>query len=140
MSCNMVLRSRYQVWSRIIIQQQKASSEKPRPFIESRLSISTGYHSTFATYSKSLKLIAQVIHWSTKWYSGADCLVSNPRDGMNVRKCIAPSRHGGTLKSRRTASPLVRLGEGEDRWRPPRCSPSSNNLALSHDEYRGALI
>ncbi|GFW77327.1 uncharacterized protein TNCV_924431 [Trichonephila clavipes] len=34
---------------------------------------------------------------------------------MDVCKCIVPSRHGGTLNSRRAASPLVRLVEGEDR-------------------------
>ncbi|GFW44393.1 uncharacterized protein TNCV_1748221 [Trichonephila clavipes] len=31
-------------------------------------------------------------------------------------KCIVPSRHGGTLNSRRAACPLVRLVEGEERW------------------------
>ncbi|GFV38002.1 uncharacterized protein TNCV_3626221 [Trichonephila clavipes] len=30
-----------------------------------------------------------------------------------------PSRHGGTLNSRRAASPLVRLVEGEERWEAP---------------------
>ncbi|GFX27451.1 transposable element Tcb1 transposase [Trichonephila clavipes] len=32
---------------------------------------------------------------------------------MDVCKCIVPSRHGGTLNSRRAASPLVRLVERE---------------------------
>ncbi|GFU86492.1 hypothetical protein TNCV_423081 [Trichonephila clavipes] len=41
-------------------------------------------------------------------------LGSNPRDRMDVCKCIAPSRYGGTLNSRRAASPLVRLVEGEE--------------------------
>ncbi|GFV58727.1 uncharacterized protein TNCV_3730651 [Trichonephila clavipes] len=35
---------------------------------------------------------------------------------MDVCKCIVPARHGGTLKSRQTASPLVRLVEEEERW------------------------
>ncbi|GFU47809.1 uncharacterized protein TNCV_4465571 [Trichonephila clavipes] len=30
-----------------------------------------------------------------------------------------PSRHGGTLYSRRTASPFVRLVEGEEFWEAP---------------------
>ncbi|GFS69122.1 uncharacterized protein TNCV_4009841 [Trichonephila clavipes] len=30
-----------------------------------------------------------------------------------------PSRHGGTLNSRRAASPLVRLVEGEESWEAP---------------------
>ncbi|GFX03703.1 uncharacterized protein TNCV_2112751 [Trichonephila clavipes] len=34
---------------------------------------------------------------------------------MDVCKCIVPSRHGGTLNSRRAASPLVWLVEGEER-------------------------
>ncbi|GFU33823.1 hypothetical protein TNCV_2169881 [Trichonephila clavipes] len=37
------------------------------------------------------------------------------REDMDVCKCIVPARHGGTLNSRRAASPLVRLVEGEER-------------------------
>ncbi|GFV52938.1 uncharacterized protein TNCV_2876061 [Trichonephila clavipes] len=33
-------------------------------------------------------------------------------------QCIVPSRHGGTLNSRRSAS-LVWLVEGDDRWETP---------------------
>ncbi|GFV62254.1 uncharacterized protein TNCV_985181 [Trichonephila clavipes] len=36
---------------------------------------------------------------------------------MDVCKCIVPSWHGGTLNSRRAASPLVRLVEGEEGWK-----------------------
>ncbi|GFX70016.1 hypothetical protein TNCV_340431 [Trichonephila clavipes] len=39
-------------------------------------------------------------------------------------KCIVPFRHGGTLNSRRAPSPLVRLVEGDERWKllsTPRC-------------------
>ncbi|GFU78968.1 uncharacterized protein TNCV_308091 [Trichonephila clavipes] len=35
---------------------------------------------------------------------------------MDVCKCIVLLRHGGTLNSRRAASPLVWLVEGEERW------------------------
>ncbi|GFS83987.1 uncharacterized protein TNCV_2363991 [Trichonephila clavipes] len=38
---------------------------------------------------------------------------------MDVYKCIVPSWHGGILNNRHTASPLVRLIEGEDRWEVP---------------------
>ncbi|GFV10715.1 uncharacterized protein TNCV_1755541 [Trichonephila clavipes] len=38
---------------------------------------------------------------------------------MDVCKCIVVSRHGSTLNSRRAASPLVRLVEGEERWEAP---------------------
>ncbi|GFU71991.1 hypothetical protein TNCV_2999741 [Trichonephila clavipes] len=34
---------------------------------------------------------------------------------MNVFKCVVPSRHGGTLNSRRASSPLVKLVEEEER-------------------------
>ncbi|GFU38447.1 uncharacterized protein TNCV_2434001 [Trichonephila clavipes] len=34
---------------------------------------------------------------------------------MDVCKCIVPSRHGGTLNSRRAASPLVWLVKEEER-------------------------
>ncbi|GFX43014.1 uncharacterized protein TNCV_436301 [Trichonephila clavipes] len=51
---------------------------------------------------------------------------SNPGESMDVCKCIVPSRHGGTQNSRRAASPLVRLVEGEQRWEAsdlPLCCP-----------------
>ncbi|GFY17227.1 hypothetical protein TNCV_1090031 [Trichonephila clavipes] len=35
---------------------------------------------------------------------------------MDVRKRVVPSRHWGTLNSRRAASPLVWWVEGEERW------------------------
>ncbi|GFX21611.1 hypothetical protein TNCV_1400251 [Trichonephila clavipes] len=42
---------------------------------------------------------------------------SNPREGMDTRKCIVPLQHRGTLNSRRAASPLVRLMEREEeKW------------------------
>ncbi|GFX15657.1 cullin-4A [Trichonephila clavipes] len=44
-------------------------------------------------------------------------LGSNPGEGKNVCKCIVPSRHGGTLNSRRAASPFVRLVAGDERWK-----------------------
>ncbi|GFW10624.1 uncharacterized protein TNCV_4917431 [Trichonephila clavipes] len=82
---------------------------------------------------------------------------------MDVCKCIVPSQHGGTLNSRRVASPLVRLVEREDRWetsdQPQSVLPLNwggtepsrtftcmvlkatdndrRHLALCHDEFRG---
>ncbi|GFV39771.1 hypothetical protein TNCV_4320691 [Trichonephila clavipes] len=48
------------------------------------------------------------------------------RRRMDVCKCIMPLWHGGTLNSRRAASPLVR--SVEERWEapelPPKCSLS----------------
>ncbi|GFT23025.1 uncharacterized protein TNCV_1857951 [Trichonephila clavipes] len=35
---------------------------------------------------------------------------------MDVSKCVAYLRHGGSLISRRDANFLVRLTEGEERW------------------------
>ncbi|GFT28732.1 uncharacterized protein TNCV_3584671 [Trichonephila clavipes] len=46
-------------------------------------------------------------------------LGSNPGEDMDVCKCIVPLRHGGTLNSRRAASPLVWLMEGVVRWEAP---------------------
>ncbi|GFX13100.1 uncharacterized protein TNCV_2357561 [Trichonephila clavipes] len=46
-------------------------------------------------------------------------LGSNPGEGTDVCKCILPSRHEGTLNSRRAASPLVKLVEGEEMWEAP---------------------
>ncbi|GFW44008.1 uncharacterized protein TNCV_997731 [Trichonephila clavipes] len=38
---------------------------------------------------------------------------------MDVCKCIVPSRHRGTLNIHRTASPLMRLVTGDERWEAP---------------------
>ncbi|GFU83737.1 uncharacterized protein TNCV_858161 [Trichonephila clavipes] len=82
---------------------------------------------------------------------------------MDVCKCIVPARHGGTLNSRRAASPLVRLVEWEERWeasdhpqsvlpltwggiepnRTVKCmvlkatANDKRHLALCHDEFHG---
>ncbi|GFT14394.1 cullin-4A [Trichonephila clavipes] len=88
-------------------------------------------------------------------------LGSNPGEDMDVCKCIVPSRPGGTLNSRRAASPFVRW-QGK-RWESPdhpqgvlpqnwgetelNCSVTCmvlkatandrHHLALCHDEFRG---
>ncbi|GFV29025.1 uncharacterized protein TNCV_1378761 [Trichonephila clavipes] len=89
-------------------------------------------------------------------------LGSNPGEDMDVCKCIVPARHGGTLNSRRAASPFVRLVEGEERWKAsdhPQSVPLNwggiepnrsvtcmvlkatanvmRHLSLCHDEFRG---
>ncbi|GFU99902.1 hypothetical protein TNCV_1257511 [Trichonephila clavipes] len=46
-------------------------------------------------------------------------LGANPGKSMDVCNCIIPLRHGGTLKSRRATSLLVRSVEGEERWVAP---------------------
>ncbi|GFX64621.1 uncharacterized protein TNCV_1671571 [Trichonephila clavipes] len=83
---------------------------------------------------------------------------------MDFCRCIVPSRHWGTLNSRRVASPLIRLVEGKERWEDPdyplgvfpqNCDGTEPNrtvtcmvlkakandrrktLALSRDEFRG---
>ncbi|GFW04968.1 uncharacterized protein TNCV_4882031 [Trichonephila clavipes] len=49
-----------------------------------------------------------------------DGLGLNPEEDMDVcSKCIEHLRHGGTLNSRRVASPLVWLVEGIERWDAP---------------------
>ncbi|GFY27242.1 hypothetical protein TNCV_2068631 [Trichonephila clavipes] len=49
---------------------------------------------------------------------------------MTVCKCIVPLWQGDTLNSRRAASPLVWLVEGEERNRRPQ-KPSSQDDELS---------
>ncbi|GFW87218.1 uncharacterized protein TNCV_5125701 [Trichonephila clavipes] len=83
---------------------------------------------------------------------------------MDVCKCIVTLRYGGTLNSRRAASPRVRLEEGEERWKAPgqpqrflplnwggteqnrtvtcmvlkaKANDRRKNLALSRDEFHG---
>ncbi|GFX19356.1 uncharacterized protein TNCV_3014951 [Trichonephila clavipes] len=52
--------------------------------------------------------------------SNADCCAvgsgCEPGEDMDVCKCIVSLQHGGTINSRRAASSLVRLTEGEERW------------------------
>ncbi|GFX85005.1 uncharacterized protein TNCV_4998341 [Trichonephila clavipes] len=90
-------------------------------------------------------------------------LGSNPKEDMDVCKCIVPSRHGVTLNSCRAASPLVRLVEGEESWEAPdhrqgvlplnwgepelnhsvicmvlkATANDRHHSALCHDEFRG---
>ncbi|GFU92454.1 hypothetical protein TNCV_5018211 [Trichonephila clavipes] len=49
-------------------------------------------------------------------YMGLDM---NPGEGTDVFKCIVLLWLGGTLNSRRAASPLMWLVEGEERWEAP---------------------
>ncbi|GFW21999.1 hypothetical protein TNCV_4822811 [Trichonephila clavipes] len=42
---------------------------------------------------------------------------------MDVSKCIVPSRHGGTLNSRRAASPFLRLVEEKEKRKAPVTTP-----------------
>ncbi|GFT55096.1 hypothetical protein TNCV_2325911 [Trichonephila clavipes] len=61
---------------------------------------------------------------------------------MDVCKCIVSARHGGTLNSRRAASPLVWLVEEEERWEAsdhPEIHNSSNPLVRELDVHRGSL-
>ncbi|GFT68354.1 hypothetical protein TNCV_659561 [Trichonephila clavipes] len=51
-------------------------------------------------------------------------------EDMDVRKCIVTSRLGGTVNSRRAASPLVRSVEGKERWEAP--DPQAHELFFSH--------
>ncbi|GFU39809.1 hypothetical protein TNCV_1949881 [Trichonephila clavipes] len=58
---------------------------------------------------------------------------------MDVCKCIVPSRHGGTLNSRRAVSTLVRLVEGVTWWEttenrqgvPLKIGVETNQIVLS---------
>ncbi|GFT70908.1 cullin-4A [Trichonephila clavipes] len=91
-------------------------------------------------------------------------LASNPGEDMDVCKRIAPAWHESTLNSRRAASPLVRLVEGEERWEAPdhpqgvlpqnwsetelnhsvtcmvfkATTNDRHHLALCHNEFRGS--
>ncbi|GFW62298.1 uncharacterized protein TNCV_913101 [Trichonephila clavipes] len=74
---------------------------------------------------------------------------------MDLCKCIVPSRHEGTLNSRRAASPLERLAEGEEWWEAPdhpqdwgetqldhsvtcmMLKATANDRRHCHDEFRG---
>ncbi|GFU06187.1 uncharacterized protein TNCV_4764971 [Trichonephila clavipes] len=60
---------------------------------------------------KTVETTIQYFDQEGAWDQG-----SNPGEGMDVYKCIVPLRHWSTLNSRRAASPLVRLLEGQERW------------------------
>ncbi|GFV45049.1 hypothetical protein TNCV_907961 [Trichonephila clavipes] len=57
-------------------------------------------------------------------------LGSNPREDMDICKCIAPLRHGGTLNNREVPCPLVRLVEGEEMWETPEPFPTVFSLKI----------
>ncbi|GFU16098.1 uncharacterized protein TNCV_1300451 [Trichonephila clavipes] len=63
--------------------------------------------------------IAHPVEWLATLTAVPSGLGSNPGEDMDVCKSRVPSRHGGTLNSRRAASPLVRLVEGEERREAP---------------------
>ncbi|GFT91253.1 hypothetical protein TNCV_4044781 [Trichonephila clavipes] len=48
----------------------------------------------------------------------ADC-GSNPEEGLDVCKCIVPSRHESTVNSRRSTGPLVMSVEEKESWEAP---------------------
>ncbi|GFX53864.1 cullin-4A [Trichonephila clavipes] len=111
----------------------------------------------------SIKVIAHPVYWLATLTAVPLRLGSNPGEGMDVFKCILPSRHGDTLNSRRAASPLVRLVEEEERWEAPdhpqgvfplnwsetelnrsvtcmvlkATANDRRHLALCHDEFHG---
>ncbi|GFX97301.1 CCHC-type domain-containing protein [Trichonephila clavipes] len=58
----------------------------------------------------------EITRYFEEWLDGMEGLGSNLREDMDVCKCIVHLRHGGTLNSRRAASPLVRWVEGEEMW------------------------
>ncbi|GFU06306.1 uncharacterized protein TNCV_4765991 [Trichonephila clavipes] len=63
--------------------------------------------------------ITHPVQWLSTLTAVPSRLGSNTREDMDGCKCTVPSRHEGTLNSRRAASPLLRLVEGEERWEAP---------------------
>ncbi|GFW15148.1 hypothetical protein TNCV_172951 [Trichonephila clavipes] len=77
------------------------------------------------------------------WHACRRLPTTGVGEDMDVYKCIVPSRHGGTLYSRRAASPLVRLVAGDERWEAPDPSPRCSsklgwNQAKSYCHLYGA--
>ncbi|GFV21790.1 HTH_Tnp_Tc3_2 domain-containing protein [Trichonephila clavipes] len=70
--------------------------------------------------------LSPIEHVWTRWEGNCSQPGFNPGEGMDVYKCVVHLWHGDALNSRRAASPLVRLVEGEERWEapPPGCSVS----------------
>ncbi|GFX96638.1 hypothetical protein TNCV_244251 [Trichonephila clavipes] len=58
-------------------------------------------------------------------------LGSSPGEGMDVCKCILPSQHVGTIKSRRAANPLLKLVEREERLEAPDHPQGSTKILSS---------
>ncbi|GFT41905.1 uncharacterized protein TNCV_1667551 [Trichonephila clavipes] len=72
--------------------------------------------------SKLYVYVAHPVKWLTTLTAVPLGLGSNPGEDMDVCKCIMPSWQRVFVNSRRAASPLVRLVEGEERWEAPGCS------------------
>ncbi|GFY26634.1 uncharacterized protein TNCV_2879621 [Trichonephila clavipes] len=117
----------------------------------------------FVCFAASCSGIQKLPKWLAMLTAVPLGLGSYPGEDMDVCNCIVPERHGGTLNSRRAASPLVRLVEREERWEASdhpqsvlplnwgRIEPNRTvtlmvlkatandrrHLALCHDEFRG---
>ncbi|GFX12915.1 uncharacterized protein TNCV_3659111 [Trichonephila clavipes] len=79
-----------------------------------------GTYNTLHLYTTCTNIIvAHPVQWLATLTAMPLSQGSNPGEDMDVCKCIVPSRHGGTLKNCRGASPLVRLVEGEEWSRCP---------------------
>ncbi|GFU20407.1 cullin-4A [Trichonephila clavipes] len=63
--------------------------------------------------------VAHPVQWVATLTDVTLGLGSSHGEDMDVCKCIVLSRHGGISNSRRAASFLVRLREGEGRWEAP---------------------
>ncbi|GFW80844.1 hypothetical protein TNCV_3779241 [Trichonephila clavipes] len=64
---------------------------------------------------------------------------SNPGEDMDVCKCIVPSRHSSTSNSRRAASPLVKLVEGEE-WLEALRWIGSGGLEVACHLYKSKVV
>ncbi|GFU55056.1 uncharacterized protein TNCV_425631 [Trichonephila clavipes] len=76
-------------------------------------------HGHGASASRVTSSRSQLASWLTTLTVVPLGLGSLPGEDMDVCKCIVPSWHGSTLNSRRSASPLVRLVEREERGEAP---------------------
>ncbi|GFW14560.1 hypothetical protein TNCV_2358841 [Trichonephila clavipes] len=78
----------------------------------------TSCHGHYPTALSRAQKILYPLQWLATLNAVPLGLCSNPGEDTDVCKCKVSSRHGGTLNSRRAASPLVRLVEGERGERP----------------------
>ncbi|GFW88437.1 hypothetical protein TNCV_3552071 [Trichonephila clavipes] len=119
-----------------------------------------GHRTTPFGIQQDIKDVSSELDIRIRVVSDADCSAVEP--GFEPRRrhgclCIGPSRHEGTLNSRRASNPLVRLMEGEERWEAPdplrvfslkigmessmllkaKVNDKRKNLALRLNEFRG---
>ncbi|GFW34465.1 uncharacterized protein TNCV_500831 [Trichonephila clavipes] len=108
----------YEEFETVIIPERKVDDREGQCNVWYNGNCKGGFYTSLQL---AFRRVVEVYHGSDgKWLATLTAVLlglgSNPGEDTDVYKCIVPSRYRSTLNSRRVASPLVMLVEGEERW------------------------